>query len=57
MTYSLLQQSQYQLWYQKKHLLATVIAKHDNTYLNPIFDSNEDIDNSAGVGICGGTHL
>jgi hypothetical protein len=32
-------------------------AKHDNTYLNPIFDSNEDIDNSVSVGICGGTHL
>ena len=27
----------------------------DNSCLNPIFDSNEDIDNAVGVGNCGGT--
>ena len=26
-----------------------------NECLNPIFDSNEDIDNAVGVGNCGGT--
>ena len=26
-----------------------------NDCLNPIFDSNEDIDNAVGVGNCGGT--
>jgi hypothetical protein len=29
-------------------------AAVDNTCLNPIFDSNEDIDNAVGVGNCGG---
>ena len=30
-------------------------AAVDNTCLNPIFDSNEDIDNAVGVGNCAGT--
>jgi hypothetical protein len=30
-------------------------AAVDNTCLNPIFDSNEDIDNAVGVGNCGST--
>jgi len=30
-------------------------AAVDNSCLNPIFDSNEDIDNAVGVGNCGGT--
>ena len=30
-------------------------ASVSNECLNPIFDSNEDIDNAVGVGNCGGT--
>ena len=30
-------------------------AAVSNDCLNPIFDSNEDIDNAVGVGNCGGT--
>ena len=30
-------------------------AAVSNECLNPIFDSNEDIDNAVGVGNCGGT--
>ena len=43
---------------QERGIRATVQVKQaavNNECLNPIFDSNEDIDNAVGVGNCGGT--